>query len=88
MQIMNMDNQEEESRVSRYRTRAMAIFLLYSGLAFLYISIGGAVLIFHSYWSDFSLGAKIAFGILCIAYGLFRLYRAYVSYQQKLEELE
>ncbi|MFM9948443.1 MAG: hypothetical protein ACKV1O_10935 [Saprospiraceae bacterium] len=85
---MNMDNREEESRVNRYRTRAMAIFLLYAGLAFLYISIGGAVLIFNSYWSDFSIGTKIAFGILCIAYGLFRMYRAYVSYQQKLEELE
>ncbi len=88
MQIMNRSMLQEENRINRYRARALAIFLLYAGLALLYISIGGAVLIFNSYWSDFSIGPKIAFGILCIAYGLFRLYRANVSYQQKLEELE
>ncbi len=88
MQVMNNSTPQEETQLTRHRARVLAILLLYAGLAFLYISIGGAVLIFHSYWSDFSIGMKIAFGILCIAYGLFRLYRAYDTYQQKLEELE
>lgn len=80
-----MTMQEEEKRA---RTRAFAIFLIYASLAFLYISIGGSVLIFQNYWSDFSMEIKIAFGILCIAYGLFRLYRAYDTYQQKIAESE
>ncbi|NUN99145.1 MAG: hypothetical protein HUU01_00880 [Saprospiraceae bacterium] len=85
---MNGSKNEEKLSPNRHQEKAFALFLLYAGLALLYISIGGAVLIFHRYWSDFSIGMKIAFGLLCIVYGSFRLYRAYDTYQHKIEAAE
>ncbi len=79
---------EDENQSSRYQKQAFASFLLYAVLAFLYIFIGGSVLLFPKYWSDFPTAAKLAFGFLCIAYGCFRLYRAYDAYRQKMAEAE
>ncbi|MFN7115871.1 MAG: hypothetical protein ACK4TA_03680 [Saprospiraceae bacterium] len=78
----------QETRFNRHRTGALAIFLMYASLAGLYIAVGAAVLIFQKYWRDFPVGMKIAFGVLCLLYGLFRLYRAYSNYQDKQADLE
>lgn len=75
-----------ETRFNRHRTGAIATFFMYAALATLYIVIGGAVLLFQKYWRDFPTGMKIAFGVLCMVYGLFRLYRAFEIYREKMEE--
>ena len=75
-----------ENRFNRHRAGAYAAFLMYASLAVLYLIIGGAVLGFQKYWLNFPTGVKIAFGVLCILYGLFRLYRAYEIYKEKIGE--
>lgn len=76
----------KESRFNRHRTGALATFLMYASLGVLYIFIGAAILLFQQYWRDFPFSVKLAFSILCILYGLFRLYRAYEIYREKIEE--
>ncbi len=79
---------QPNSRFNRHQSGAFAVFLMYAGLAALYILIGAAVLIFQQYWRDFQIELKIAFGVLCLVYGCFRLYRAYRNYREKLDEIK
>lgn len=53
-------------------------------LAALYIIMGVVILSAKNLW-DLPLAAQIAFGSLCIIYGVYRLYRAYKQFTNKEE---
>ena len=53
-------------------------------LAALYIIMGVVILSAKNLW-DLPLAAQIAFGGLCIIYGVYRLYRAYKQFTNKEE---
>ena len=54
-------------------------------LAVLYIVMGAVILSAKNLWS-LPPAAQIAFGGLCIVYGVYRLYRAYKEFTQKEED--
>lgn len=51
-------------------------------LAVLYIVMGGVILSARNFW-DLPFAIQLAFGVLCIVYGCYRLYRAYVRYKEQ-----
>ena len=53
-------------------------------LAVLYIVMGAVILSAKNLW-DLPLAAQIAFGGLCIIFGVYRLYRAYKKFTNKEE---
>lgn len=62
------------------KLRASVLILL----AVLYIVMGAVILSAKNLW-NLPLAAQIAFGGLCILYGVYRLYRAYKEFTQKEE---
>ena len=75
-------------RFNRHRTGALAVFVMYASLAVLYILVGAAVLVFQQYWIEVPTHFKITFGVMCLGYGLFRLYRAWTAYREDTVESE
>jgi hypothetical protein len=74
------------SRFDRHRTGALAGLVLYGSVAALYLTMGAIVLLYQRYWQGYPTELKVAFGVLCLAYGAFRAYRAIQTYQEKVKE--
>ena len=60
--------------------------LFYFALASLYVVLGAAVLFVPGYLGSLPMFVKSIFGVACVAYGLFRIYRAYHYFKENYEQ--
>ncbi len=62
------------------------ILLFRTLLAFSYILLGFFAYLNRGLVTEYPTWAVMAFVMLCVAYGIFRIYRAYTFYQECIEK--